>query len=59
VRHTLAPGRAAWVHVVGGKVILNGQVLHEGDAAAIEDERDLDVLNSEAHTSEVLLFDLA
>jgi quercetin 2,3-dioxygenase len=59
VRHTIPSGRAAWVHVVCGKVILNGQVLHEGDAAAIEDESLLDVVNSEAHTSEVLLFDLA
>jgi redox-sensitive bicupin YhaK (pirin superfamily) len=59
VRHALAPGRAAWVHVVSGKVILNGQVLYEGDAAAVQDESFLDVVNSEAHTSEVLLFDLA
>jgi len=40
-------------------VILNGQVLHEGDAAAVEDESLLDLVNSEAQTSEVLLFDLA
>lgn len=59
VHHTLAPGRAVWVHVVSGKVILNGQVLQEGDAAAVQDETLLDVLNSEEDTSEVLLFDLA
>ena len=59
VRHTLPPGRAAWVHVVAGEVILNGEVLHEGDAAAVQEETRLDIVNSEAQTSEVLLFDLA
>jgi quercetin 2,3-dioxygenase len=59
VRHTLAPGRAAWVHVVSGEIILNGQVLHEGDAAAVQDESSLEVVNFEAGTSELLLFDLA
>ena len=29
VRHALAPGRAGWVHVVSGEVILNGQSLNE------------------------------
>jgi redox-sensitive bicupin YhaK (pirin superfamily) len=59
VRHALAPGRAAWVHVVSGEVIVNGQVLYEGDAAAVQDESFLDVVSSESQTSEVLLFDLA
>ena len=48
VLHSLATGRAAWVHVVSGEVILNGQILHEGDAAAVEDENSLELVNSAA-----------
>ena len=59
IRHGIAPGRAAWMHVVSGQVTVNGQVLREGDAAAVQNESLLDVVNSGAHTSEVLLFDLA
>jgi len=39
--------------------ILNGEVLQEGDAAAVQEETRLDIVNSEAQTAEVLLFDLA
>ena len=59
VRHDLAPGRAAWVHVVSGQVTVNGEVLHEGDAAAVEDENSVELGNLAAGASEVLLFDLA
>ena len=59
VRHNLAPGRAAWAHVVSGKITLNGEVLSEGDAAAIEDERFIELVNSAPDRSEVLVFDLA
>ena len=61
--HELTMGRAAWLHVVKGRVLLKGMVMNEdhllgtGDAAAVEDE------NVVAFTaqipSEILLFDLA
>ena len=58
VRHDLAAGRGAWVHVVRGKVAVNGKELGTGDAAALTDERSVAVTGQDA-TSEVLLFDLA
>lgn len=56
VTHELAPGRHAWVHVAEGGVTLNGQNLGEGDAAAISEERSLEL--SGGKPSQVLLFDL-
>ncbi len=55
VRHELAPGRAAFVHVAAGTATVNGTELTAGDAVAVEDERAV-VVNGEG---EVLLFDLA
>src|SRR5688572_15706593 len=37
-RLELAAGRHAWVHVAEGEVLLNGQTLQTGDAAAISEE---------------------
>ena len=49
-------GRGAWLQVARGIVGLNGTEMREGDGAAIEDERRIEV---EADTeAEVLLFDL-
>ena len=56
IEHTLAVGRAAWLHVARGRIRLNGQPLAAGDGAGIERERDL-LLESEA-PAEVLLWDL-
>lgn len=56
VSHALAAGRGAWVQVVAGTVVVNGQVLAAGDGAAIEDEAVLS-LSSESG-AEFLLFDL-
>ncbi|MBA4148400.1 MAG: pirin family protein [Verrucomicrobia bacterium] len=56
IRTTLAPGRHAWVHVAEGEVLLNGQKLSGGDAAAISEEISLE-LNA-TKPSQVLLFDL-
>ncbi|HVR34408.1 MAG TPA: pirin family protein [Methylomirabilota bacterium] len=56
VTHELAPGRHAWVHVAEGGVTLNGQNLGEGDAAAISEERSLEL--SGGKPAQVLLFDL-
>ena len=56
VTHPLAPGRHAWLHVAEGEVTLNGQTLRDGDAAAISDERALELRGVKA--SQVLLFEL-
>jgi redox-sensitive bicupin YhaK (pirin superfamily) len=57
VRHALAPGRYAWVHVARGAVSLNGSTLGAGDGAAVSDEATLEITG--AARAEVLLFDLA
>jgi redox-sensitive bicupin YhaK (pirin superfamily) len=54
--YTFAPGRGGWLHVATGAVAANGTHLAAGDALAIEDEEQLEVVG-EAH-GEVLLFDL-
>ena len=56
VRHALAPGRYAWVHVARGAVSLNGSTLGAGDGAAVSDESALEI--TAAAGAEVLLFDL-
>jgi redox-sensitive bicupin YhaK (pirin superfamily) len=55
VRHGLARGRAAFVHVATGTATVNGAQLAAGDAATVEDEREVTVSGE----GEVLLFDLA
>jgi quercetin 2,3-dioxygenase len=55
--HRLRPGRHAWLQVARGSVTLNGQLLHEGDGAAVTDEETLELAGRES--AEVLLFDLA
>ena len=57
LRHALAPGRHAWVHVARGQIEIGGEQLEAGDAAAVSDARGLELAGSDA--SEVLLFDLA
>jgi redox-sensitive bicupin YhaK (pirin superfamily) len=56
--HPIAPGRAAWLHVIHGNVAVDGLRLASGDAVALTDEARLTIRGSEAK-SEVLLFDLA
>lgn len=56
VHHDLAPGRAAWLHVARGEIDLDGQVLRDGDGAAVTDEPALTLTGR--RNSEVLLFDL-
>jgi redox-sensitive bicupin YhaK (pirin superfamily) len=55
---SLAEGRHAWVHVVRGRLRVNGNELGAGDGAALSDEPAVSVegLDGEA---EVLVFDLA
>ena len=55
--HTLAEGRAAWVHVAEGEVSLDGKTLTAGDAASITAPGALRF--SATKPSQVLLFDLA
>lgn len=56
VEHGLAEGRAAWIQVAKGRVVLNGIDLQAGDGAALEGDP---VLRLEARErSQVLLFDL-
>lgn len=57
VRHTLQPGRHAWLQVVQGSVKLNGKPLATGDGAAVSEETGL-VVTADA-PSELLLFDLS
>jgi len=57
VVHTLSQGRHGWLQVAKGSVELNGQMLGQGDGAAISDEQKLAIKGTK--DSEVLLFDLA
>ena len=56
VTHALAPGRLGWLQVARGTLTLNGQTLAQGDGAAIEGERTLEIQPVEP--TEALLFDL-
>lgn len=56
VRHALAPGRHAYLHVARGAVQCNSQSLRGGDGAKIADENVLEIAASE--DAEILLFDL-
>lgn len=58
VRHELKPGRASWVQVAEGAVLLNGQQLDAGDGTAIETPGVIEIRGA-AEEAEVLLFDLA
>ena len=54
--HTLGNGRHAWVHVAEGDMLINGNRLEAGDAAAVDSEMTLQL--SANKKSQVLLFDL-
>ena len=55
--HTIATGRALWIHVATGSIIVNDHRLFAGDAAAVTDESAVQLTGIES--AEVLLFDLA
>jgi quercetin 2,3-dioxygenase len=57
VTHSLGGKRYAWLQVAKGEVELNGHKLHQGDGAAISEEKKLTLKG--AKDAEVLLFDLA
>jgi redox-sensitive bicupin YhaK (pirin superfamily) len=52
------PQRYAWIQVVGGEILLNGELLKDGDGAAISGEPALVTTGQGANGGEFLLFDL-
>ena len=56
-RLDLRPGRHAWIQVVRGEVTVKGEILRQGDGAAVSEESVLDVQGTA--DAEVLVFDLA
>jgi redox-sensitive bicupin YhaK (pirin superfamily) len=56
VKHEYAAGRYGWIHVARGAVEMNGQVLEDGDGAAIDGEPLLTLRGR--RDAELLLFDL-
>jgi redox-sensitive bicupin YhaK (pirin superfamily) len=56
LKHELAPGRTAYVHVVRGQVAVNGTAIGSGDALKVTNENSVTL--SQADAAEVLLFDL-
>ena len=58
LQRELKPERHAWVQMARGNVCLNGQMLREGDGAAISEERSLSFSADDPEGCELLLFDL-
>jgi len=57
VERSFEPGRHAWIQIIEGVVEVDGQLLSEGDGAAIEEPDEL-IVTSVSEWSDVLLFDL-
>jgi redox-sensitive bicupin YhaK (pirin superfamily) len=57
VRHELAAGRRAYMHVARGSVHVNGTPMSAGDGARLDDESTITLDRGDA--AEILLFDLA
>jgi redox-sensitive bicupin YhaK (pirin superfamily) len=57
VTHALKNNRYAWLQIAKGKVRLNGNILNQGDGAAVSEESLIKIVALEP--SEFLLFDLA
>jgi redox-sensitive bicupin YhaK (pirin superfamily) len=53
----LDPKRKAYVHLIQGSLVINGQNLSSGDALLIQDESHLEIANGKS--AEVLVFDLS
>ena len=58
VKLDLGAGRRAWVQVLAGDAVVNGETLARGDGAAAERETSLTIAGGR-EPSEVLVFDLA
>ncbi|MGE4243353.1 pirin family protein [Ramlibacter sp.] len=54
---SLDPARKAYVHLVRGELVVNGQALRTGDAALLQNESSVSLAQGRA--AEVLVFDLA
>ncbi|MBX7191155.1 MAG: pirin family protein [Sandaracinaceae bacterium] len=54
--HALAPGRHAWIHVAEGRARVNGTELSAGDALALSDEPNVEIVG--LASAEILVFDL-
>ena len=54
--HRLAPGRLGYVHLIRGRLTVNGVALAGGDALKLRDEAA--IILTDAETAEVLVFDL-
>jgi quercetin 2,3-dioxygenase len=59
LEQALAPERHGYIQMARGEITLNGQLLREGDGAAISGERELTFAGTGSEGSEFLLFDLA
>ena len=57
LEHRLAVGRHAWIQVIKGEVLLNGNSLNSGDGAAVSEETALKL--KAKSPAELLVFDLA
>jgi redox-sensitive bicupin YhaK (pirin superfamily) len=55
--HDLPPGRHAWLQVLRGTAMLNGQPLDTSDGVAVSEEPRLTIQSGDA--AEIMLFDLA
>ncbi len=54
--HTLVLGRSMYIHVVSGQIVVNGEVLNEGDGATVKDVDKVEFIGNAS--SEALVFDL-
>jgi quercetin 2,3-dioxygenase len=60
IEDRLPENRHTWIQVVRGILSMNGQILNEGDGAALEDGGPLELKTPfESRFTEILLFDLA
>ena len=53
-----APGRAVYLHVATGGVVVDGQTLSAGDALALDQATELNIRGDDPTPGQVLLFDL-
>ena len=61
LEYDLGADRHAWLHVVRGEVLVNGEKLSTGDAVAVDQEQKLEIaadVSQGTQKSEILLFDL-
>jgi len=54
--HDLASGRSVYIHVVGGQLSVNGEILNEGDGATVKGADKIEFVGKAQ--SEALVFDL-